>query len=346
MHACGCAVGMVHPFACAFPSALIVTFPLNKIAAAAGLIAFSVTAVAADAHVTVYGRLDSALTSAKVGSERIHGLENSGSYFGFKGTEALGNGMQAGFVLESGFNADTGDNSSTAFFDNRSELFLEGSFGTVRMGRFLNPSYYAIADRTSFHNEDYGITADQLYRYIGSDTHRLAYTSPAFYGLTLESSVAFHAHEDSNHNHKNAYDLAANYERGNWSWGLGLTEQGDNQQYALRASWTQDAWTVAAYHQRAKEDSHKTNVTRVAVGYAIGAGEIHANIGRANGEHRADANQWTVGYNYHLSKHTKVYAFYSHLQNQRDAAFGTAFGQDLAQNQDLKSVSVGIRHNF
>ena len=323
------------------------TFSLNKIVAAVGLTCVCATAVAADSNVTVYGRLDTAITTAKVGGERINGLENSGSYFGFQGVEALGNGMKAGFVLESGFNADTGENSSTEFFDNRSELFLEGDFGTVRLGRFLNPSYYAVADRASFHNEDYGITADKLYRDIGNINNRLAYTSPAFYGLTVESSIAFHERQDSQNNNKNAYDLAANYDRGNWSFGAGYTEQGDDKQYALRASWTEGAWTVSGYHQRAKEDAQKINVTRLAVGYAIGAGEIHANVGRANGESRADANQWTVGYNHHLSKRTKVYAFYSQLQNKRGADFGAdVFNRTLTANQDLKSVSVGIRHNF
>lgn len=336
------------PFCLRCHSALIVTFSLNKIVAAAGLIAVSATAVAADSNVTVYGRLDTALTTAKVGNQRINGLENSGSYFGFKGVEALGNGMKAGFILESGFNSDTGANSDdTSYFNNRSELFLEGDFGTVRMGRFLNPSYYAIADRASFHNEDYGITADKLYRDIGNINNRVAYTSPEFYGLTVESSIAFHERQNGDHTDKNAYDLAANYDRGNWSFGAGYTKQGQNQQYAVRATWTQDAWTVAAYHQRAKEEAKKTNVSRIAVSYAIGAGEIHANVGRANGENRADANQWTVGYNHHLSKRTKVYAFYSQLQNKHGAEFGgDVFNRTLTTDQDLKSVSVGIRHNF
>ena len=32
----------------------------------------------------------------------------SGSRFGFKGTEDLGNGLTVGFILENGFDADTG----------------------------------------------------------------------------------------------------------------------------------------------------------------------------------------------------------------------------------------------
>lgn len=320
----------------------IVIFSLNKTVAAVGLIAASTAAVADTSSVSVYGRIDTSIASVKTGNERTSQLNNGGSYFGFKGVETLGSGMKAGFILESGFASDTGTTAANgSFFDNRSELFLAGSFGTVRLGRFLNPSYYAVADRASLHNEDYGITYDQLYQDIGNVSNRLAYTSPVMHGLTLESSVSFHERDAENQG-KNAYDLAANYDRGNWSFGAGYGEHGNDTQYALRATWTQNAWTLSGYHQRAEVEGEKIDVTRAAVAYAIGAGEIHANSGRANGEGKAAANQWTVGYNHHLSKRTKVYAFYSQVQNKR----GAAFGDDLNSNEDRKSVSVGIRHNF
>lgn len=325
---------------------LIVTFSLNQIVAAVGLIAVSSTVAAADSSVNVYGRIDTAIESIKTANTRVNGVNNSGSYFGFKGEEALGNGMKAGFVLESGFDADTGANSdASSYFNNRSEVFLESSFGTLRMGRFLNPSYYAVADRASLHNEDYGITADALYVYQGNDANRIAYKSPVFMGLSVESSVSLHERANGNSTDKNAYDLAANYERGNWSLGASYGEKADDKQYALRASWSRGDWTLSGYHQRAEHVvnglTEKTNVTRAAMAYAIGAGEIHANFGHANGEGQAAANQWTVGYNYHLSKRTKVYAFYSQLQNKDGGTFGK-----LQQDEDRKSVSVGIRHHF
>lgn len=320
-------------------------FSVNKILAACGLVALSTSAFA-DTNVSVYGRVDTAIESIKSDSGRAHSVNNSGSYFGFKGVESLGNGLKAGFILESGFESDTGSNSSAgSFFNNRSELFIAGNFGTLRMGRFLNPSYYAVADRASLHNEDYGITADALYAYTGNDANRLAYTSPTMHGLTLESSISLHERANSDHTDKNAYDLAANYERGNWSFGAGYSEHGDAKQYALRATWSQDAWTVSGYHQRSQDVvaslKEKANTTRVAVAYAIGTGELHANYGHANGEGRARAKQWTVGYNHHLSKRTKVYAFYSQLQNKDGADFG-----GLSSNEDRKSISVGVRHHF
>lgn len=325
---------------------MTVKFSLNQIVAAVGLIAASTCAVAADSSVQLYGRIDTAIESVKAGAQRVNGVNNGDSFFGLKGQEDLGNGLTVGFQLESAFNSDDGANTSDKFFGNRSELNLSGSFGTLRMGRFLNPSYYAIADRASLHNEDYGITYDQLYRDIGNTANRIAYVSPDMNGLKLESSISLHERANGNATDKNAYDLAANYDLGSWSFGAGYGEHGDEKQYALRATWSQDAWTVSGYHQRAEDIDTgikaKVNVTRLAVAYAMGAGELHANYGHANGAAGAEANQWTVGYNYHLSKRTKVYAFYSQIQNKNGAAFGD---MEIA-DQDQKSVSVGIRHNF
>jgi predicted porin len=48
--------------------------------------------------------------------------------------------------------------------------------------------------------------------------------------------------------------------------------------------------------------------------YTMGASEFHANVGHANKwSNIADsaATQWTLGYNYNLSKRTKVYGYYT-----------------------------------
>lgn len=78
--------------------------------------AFAGSAMAAD--VTLYGLVDYGFNyqhrdidmpnvDAKDSFEMRSGM-NSGSRFGLKGTEDLGNGLKVGFVLENGFDADTG----------------------------------------------------------------------------------------------------------------------------------------------------------------------------------------------------------------------------------------------
>lgn len=117
----------------------------KTLAAVAVLGAFAGSAVAAD--VTLYGLVDYSLnyqhldsdipTQDATDSTQLRSGANSGSRFGLKGTEDLGNGVKVGFVLENGFAADTGAlGDKDRLFDRESQLFVEGSFGRVAFGRF------------------------------------------------------------------------------------------------------------------------------------------------------------------------------------------------------------------
>lgn len=62
--------------------------------------------------------------------------QNSGSRFGLKGTEDLGNGYTVGFVLENAFNADDGTlNKSGRLFHRESLLFVQSAWGELSFGR-------------------------------------------------------------------------------------------------------------------------------------------------------------------------------------------------------------------
>lgn len=116
----------------------------KSLAAVAVLAAFAGSAYAAD--VTMYGRVDLGLrftnTDADVaGQDDVSKFEMAsgnytGSRFGVKGEEDLGNGMKVGFVLENGFSADDGKlGTEGKLFDRQSSLHVKGSFGEVAFGR-------------------------------------------------------------------------------------------------------------------------------------------------------------------------------------------------------------------
>lgn len=46
--------------------------------------------------------------------------------------------MQAGFILEHGFELDTGANSGGNYFNRKNEVNLSGSFGMLRMGHMFS----------------------------------------------------------------------------------------------------------------------------------------------------------------------------------------------------------------
>ncbi|WDZ95911.1 porin [Herbaspirillum sp. WKF16] len=112
--------------------------------AALGLIAS--TAAQAQSSVTIYGLIDTGVTY--MSNVKKAGVNENGSRFGvdsgtasssrigFRGTEDLGGGLKAIFVLENGFNGDNGGmNSAGVIFDRKSVVGLSGSFGTVTVGR-------------------------------------------------------------------------------------------------------------------------------------------------------------------------------------------------------------------
>ena len=302
------------------------------------------TAAMAQSSVTLYGRVNTTVERQKVGDVTTTGMFNNSSRFGFKGTEDLGGGLKAGFQLESGFASDTGASSST-FFGHQSEVNLSGGFGALRLGRFTAESYYATADYVSMHNHDTGSSSDAFYAYVMPDANKIAYRAPALGNLTLEAAVSMHEQAVGG---KNAFDLAANYNLGALALGAGYSKQGDVNQVGLRALYTVGAFTVGGYYQRDKNayvlnGGSRDNI-RLVGAYNMGASEFHVNVGRA-GEYKnvndSDATQFTLGYNYNLSKRTKVYGYYTKVNNSSNASYMTG-----ANGVDFSSVAVGVRHNF
>ena len=82
--------------------------------------------------------------------------------------------------------------------------------------------------------------------------------------------------------------------------------------------------------------------------YTLGASEFHANVGRAQGYKgdldnlKTSATQWTLGYNYNLSKRTKVYGYFTKISNGDDIGYGPVTNA----GDNFRSIAVGVRHLF
>lgn len=171
----------------------------KTLAAVAVLGAFAGSALAAD--VQLYGIVDEGLAYSHVDldgaadatdSFSMNSGIQSGSRFGFKGTEDLGNGLTVGFVLENGFSADTGADNDT-FFDREASLFLEGGFGKLAFGKIgsINcgtSSWAQIGVLSAFGTSNWGGYSNQ----IGSTAstggvmdNTIAYQTPTFAGFTV-----------------------------------------------------------------------------------------------------------------------------------------------------------------
>jgi predicted porin len=330
------------------------------------------SAAFAQSSVTLYGRVNTTVESQK-GDSRVTGLFNNASRFGFRGVEDLGGGLKAGFQLESGFASDTGagtswpglGSSNGITFGRQSEVNLSGGFGMVRLGNFVPESYYATADYVSMHNHDTGSSADALYfdpvwfgkGLTGSlgTKNKIGYRTPDFGGLRVDAAVNLAEKASPANNNKNGVDLAANYNAGPLALGAGYSGVNSNNQFALRALYSFGQFTVGGYYQRNKDENQllatgagSRNNFRLSGMYTLGASEFHANVGRANSwSHIANsaATQYTLGYNYNLSKRTKVYGYYTRV-NGGGASMYNPGSVALSNGNDFSSIAVGVRHNF
>lgn len=115
---------------------------MKKIAIAVAAAMTAATASAMD--FTLYGIVDTGLGYTHVNTlneptenrfEEINGY-NSGSRFGFKGTEDLGNGYSVSFVLENGFSSDSGAlGQGGRMFGREAQLKFHSPYGTLSFGR-------------------------------------------------------------------------------------------------------------------------------------------------------------------------------------------------------------------
>lgn len=123
----------------------------KTLAAVAVLGAFAGSALAAD--VTLYGVIDTgvnwtqtkgsgfadATKNVTTNSFSMGTGQNSGSRFGLKGTEDLGDGWKVGFNLENSFKSDTGALESAEdggrLFHREALLFVQSPYGELSMGR-------------------------------------------------------------------------------------------------------------------------------------------------------------------------------------------------------------------
>ena len=146
---------------------------MKKTLLAAALLAGFAGAASAQSSVTLYGIIDLGLQYQSISADNVAktdgGLSSSrfgmttgtqsGSRWGLRGTEDLGNGLRAVFVLESGFdsaNGSLGQSAPNADSTNRSRLFgrqstvglASNQWGQVDLGRQTNMAskYFAAVD--------------------------------------------------------------------------------------------------------------------------------------------------------------------------------------------------------
>ena len=204
----------------------------KTLAAVAVLGAFAGSALAADGQ--LYGIVDTGLRythfdadSAAAGYDATDsfGMQSgnqSGSRFGFKGTEDLGNGLTVGFILENQFNSDDGSLADEDhFFRRESSLFLQGGFGKVAMGRMgsINggtSSWAKYGVLSAFGTSwDYSAQAGSWAIGGGMWDNMIAYETPDFAGFKVFAQYGMGTNDAENESRSDRYyAIGASYANG------------------------------------------------------------------------------------------------------------------------------------
>ena len=177
----------------------------KTLAALAVLGAFSGAALA-QSSVEIYGIADGGLEvvdSGVSGVKTFTGVssgQQSGSRFGFKGAEKLGNGLTAKFVLENGFNVDDGKlGQGNRLFGRQAWLGLEGGYGIVALGRLASIAsgtgsfdMMGAMDPFSTGFKDAGTQATFALTSYRTD-NSVVYQSPKFAGFQFGAMYSFQA---------------------------------------------------------------------------------------------------------------------------------------------------------
>ena len=181
-------------------------------------------------NVTLYGVLDDAFVHVSNQNGLSNNYFRNGNYsnskIGFKGNEDLGGGTSALFVLEAGYDINTGAaQQSGSLFNRQAYVGLRNDrLGQVTVGRGYTPYYLlvgtlamddALTGATGAHPGDY----DDL-DIVTRVSNNVTYTTPKVAGLV--ASVLAGSGEVAGHNGAGStYSAALRYDHARWQVGAG-----------------------------------------------------------------------------------------------------------------------------
>ena len=338
-------------------------------------------AVFAQSNVIIYGIADVGVQGLSAGfgkTESVQSGQESASRLGFKGTEDLGNGLKANFVLEEGIDLSNGASSQgSALFGRRATVGLSGDFGAVNLGHDKSTTYKFFDNfdpfASGFINNGFGLSG--IY-FIGG-TATTAGTSATTRGFN--SNSVYYATPDtlsgfSALGQYGAGEAAGNNTAGS-SFGLNLgykvaaLEVGynfvkDKDQSAKLVTNAVKANTVAVNYDfgvakpvfiyQKQSDDVGTSIKTFTLGVSVPVDaashviatytDVKNDTMLASGATVGSAKQFAIGYQYALSKRTDLYTAYA--RTNQDANSKGFEGLASAAGANINELTAGVRHQF
>jgi predicted porin len=352
---------------------------MNKKIIGISLAMLFAAAANAQTSVTMYGTVDAGVAYNRGSNDagKVLSLESgqqSYSRIGFKGSEDLGSGLKAIFLLEQGVQIDTGDSGYSTLggglfddsgtFSSQAYVGLSSdNLGKIRMGRVFSPLYEAHMAIDPFKNgfaaninNTFGAigplslyqrmsnavvynTPDNLYGFNGA----LAYSFGEQAGSTAPGSQIGASIGYANgpltiayaYHHANNETLPIAFDVFTSHFIGGTYDFG---MLKLHAAFDQN---------KLADDSWKTQ--DYMLGVTVPFGGVHSvfadYIHQKDKVHdNANANQYAIGYTYNLSKRTNFYTAYTYVKNGDQAGVGIV--DPNAVGNSVSTFQIGMRHMF
>ena len=334
----------------------------------------AVSAASAQSSVTLYGRLDAGYQQIKTTvfdnagnsvTTKANGIQSNGlstSMWGLKGSEDLGGGLKANFVLEG--SVDVASGPSSLNFTRDSTIGLSGGFGAARIGRSYTPLYRTVyagdvfgtvgATTVNFYPD--GVRASNAFFYdspdmggfsaglmVGKNDNSVT-ASPGISTPTKSDVLGFHMGyangplmvmlgygstkgETATTNKTNGAALSATYD-------LGVAKL-----YANLTDGKIQANTAVNTYNKAREANFGVSVPMGAITLLAGVGRntSTATVAGVDSE-KQTGNDFVVGATYSLSKRTTAYV--------KAGDYNKLGATTTALGTKTRAGAIGLRHTF
>jgi predicted porin len=348
-------------------------FPMKRSLIALAALA-AAGAASAQSSVTLYGRVDVNVTYQDPGSQATvaggalgdgvwklnDGGDNGigGSRWGLRGTEDLGGGLKAYFVLEQGFRTDNGNasNSSQSFSRQAYVALGSASFGDLRLGRVdtltrtINLGFVDVTAEGELTVTESVVGSNRpLFQNLGSRVNNAAYyISPNLGGFQIHALVG--AGEGATARHDG---LAGTFRSGPFGIG-GAYERYDNgdsynEVYTIGGNWNFGFGTVFAGYQNTSDFGNNTAAANSGIdhdawniGLLVPFGNwqfrgqyTSSSVDQPGSAPDFDQEKYGVSARYSLSKRTTLYG----VATQRSGDRSELYPRET-------EVAFGVAHTF
>ncbi|KAF1020273.1 MAG: Outer membrane porin protein 32 [Paracidovorax wautersii] len=369
------------------------TMPWRYAAGALGTAALAWTGLAqAQSNVQIYGLMD-------VGVEHLSTVQGNqpktrmptvtggqmASRLGFRGTEDLGNGLKAVFVMEAGISPAKGNSQQSGrMFGRQSYIGLSSNdWGTLSFGRQYLMSLYALQGSDLMGPAVFGLGSLDAYipnqRVDNSVVWRGtwgAWTLGAAYSLARDGAAPSNCGDDRKPGACGAWSALVKYDAP--TWGLALAQDslkgtagsgffGQPSGVTVVAGSRDDRTLLTGYVKfgdtrvgagwirhtlKAQPEDYRSNQYYLAVSqpltaaFVLDATYTYLDARRAD----SDAQLVSLRLNYNLSKRTALYALVGRVFNGDAVGYsvsgGTSAPASPGLGRDQTGYMIGMRHSF